>query len=583
MKVPGRGVVALVALAVVTRLLSLWKLHPLNWDEIEYYRASSWVRQGLVPYRDFWEHHTPLQWFLFAPVTAVAQGPGAGAIITMRVAQIALWLATFALIFRWMRHANISFAARWSALLLALCSSFFMLAAVEFRIDVLGCLLVVAALVFAQSGAMGLAGAALALAGFANIRLGPMLMAALIVFAIARRDRMLRLAGGAVAATSACALYFAFTRSAAVAWQRVIIDNYLADRWTPRQATFLRRLAVPLGWTSNGFDPAAFEPATIVLLAVGMIGVLRVLRRRDSPLFTIAVLQIICIAFVASMKFVFNYHFEIVIVLMLPFVAAELERWRRREVIVALLIVVSIINVAVVVFRGKEDDLRYQDLIMREVDRHTPASGKVFDGVGWALRRQPAYRYWFLRTIVRTLEARGRFEPYRLSDMMRDPPAAVISDYGARVWLGTHHQLRGFVTAHYLPLWRDLWLPGLSARLPPGASASWIVPADGVYRVYASSRLAGHGWFVEPIFTGSYARIGSTIDLQSFRSDAAMSWPTDRMELRRGQRISITSRERRPIGVMIVPASRDVLFRQPPPGVDLDSAVPPRWHVPHLW
>jgi hypothetical protein len=40
LEVPGRGVVALIALAAAMRLLSLWKLHPLNWDEIEYYGAG---------------------------------------------------------------------------------------------------------------------------------------------------------------------------------------------------------------------------------------------------------------------------------------------------------------------------------------------------------------------------------------------------------------------------------------------------------------------------------------------------------------------------------------------------------------
>src|SRR5436305_15332505 len=56
-------------LSVLARLLQLQGLHPLVWDEIEFFRATDWVRRGLVPYRDFWEHHTPLQWFLFAPFT----------------------------------------------------------------------------------------------------------------------------------------------------------------------------------------------------------------------------------------------------------------------------------------------------------------------------------------------------------------------------------------------------------------------------------------------------------------------------------------------------------------------------------
>src|SRR5437867_1112981 len=74
----------LIVVAAAARSLSLTFLHPLNWDEIEFFRATDWVRQGLVPYRDFFEHHTPLQWFLFAPIVSFVRSPGAAAVITMR-------------------------------------------------------------------------------------------------------------------------------------------------------------------------------------------------------------------------------------------------------------------------------------------------------------------------------------------------------------------------------------------------------------------------------------------------------------------------------------------------------------------
>ena len=63
--------IAIVGVAAAVRVVNVVWLHPINWDEIEMFRATDWVRQGLVPYRDFWEHHTPLQWFLFAPVAAL--------------------------------------------------------------------------------------------------------------------------------------------------------------------------------------------------------------------------------------------------------------------------------------------------------------------------------------------------------------------------------------------------------------------------------------------------------------------------------------------------------------------------------
>lgn len=44
--------------------------HYLCMDHAEHLRASWLVWQGKVPYRDFFEHHNPLLWFLMAPVTA---------------------------------------------------------------------------------------------------------------------------------------------------------------------------------------------------------------------------------------------------------------------------------------------------------------------------------------------------------------------------------------------------------------------------------------------------------------------------------------------------------------------------------
>src|SRR5258706_10726210 len=130
---------ALGPLAMGAPLLQLLGFHPLVWDEIEFCRATDWVRQGLVPYRDFWEHHTPLQWFLYAPIAALTHSPGAPAIIFMRVAQIPLWIAMFALLIRWMERAGIVRWARWTDIARALCSPLFVLPAVDHRVEARGC------------------------------------------------------------------------------------------------------------------------------------------------------------------------------------------------------------------------------------------------------------------------------------------------------------------------------------------------------------------------------------------------------------------------------------------------------------
>ena len=254
---------------------------------------------------------------------------------------------------------------------------------------------------------------------------------------------------------------------------------------------------------------------------------------------------------------------------------------RRWSIVAVALLMASGINIFASVFRGKEADLAYQDLIMREADRLTPANGKVFDGVGWTLRRSPAYRYWFLPKLVQSLEAKGLFESY---DPRRDPPNAIITDHNAYVWLGLHPQTAAFATSHYLPVWRNLWLPGMSARLSAGGSAEWIVPATGAYRVYASEGLSMHPWFRNPLAYGTFESRNTRIDLPRLRRSELQTTvdgipiAANAMRLNRGQHLRVVVTHA--IGVMIVPAGIRSLFQQPPPGVTLDAAAPPVTHVP---
>jgi hypothetical protein len=601
-------------LAAAARLLQLQGLHPLVWDEVEFFRATDWVRRGLVPYRDFWEHHTPLQWFLFAPVAALTHSAGANAILLMRWAQLPLWIAAFVLLHIWMRRAGASEFAAWSAMALVLCSTLFMLPAVEYRVDVLGCVVYLAALVFLQRlderrifAFFG--GAMLCLAGFANLRLGPLAVLTLLLARVVRtrehawggNKRANWCFAGATAALVPALVYFAATHSALVAWQRLWSDNLLADRFaeSPADWMFLYRFAVAFGLRLVGtvlsFQFAAIDPGGIAILIIGGIGVVLALRRgfrAPDDGFFLAFLQIANLLFIGAMKFVFNYHLEIVVLLMAPFVAFEIDRFvtseRRRRALFALVIVAAAVNIAAAVFRGKENDTVYQDFVMREADRRTPAGSKVWDSVGWALHRDPAYRYWFLRANVFVMEEHGHFETYNAADLLRDPPAAVIADYDARRWMATHRPLGELVVTHYLPLWRDIWLPGMSARLTPAApAAQWIVLADGTYDIYASTRLASHPWYRQPLdFERPVWR--DVAPLSPADRDAHIDWFVDgtpvstatTLTVRRGQHLGAISREPLPVGIMLIGSRNELAFCQPLRGTTLEASDSPRWHLP---
>ena len=293
------------------------------------------------------------------------------------------------------------------------------------------------------------------------------------------------------------------------------------------------------------------------------------------------------------MKFIYNYHFEIVVLTFIPFVAMEIERFVPRRVAMGGLAVLLCISAAVGTFRGKEGDTRYQDRIMREAGRETPPESKVWDSVGWTIRRKPAYRYWFLRMIVNELEQRGTFEPYTANELLADPPAAVIADHDTRGWMLRHRQLGQAVVAHYLPAETDLWLPGMSGRLAGGSRIDWVVPADGTYTIYASSRLASHPWFRQPLYFESRMwRDRAAVAIRS--GDAApvsvaftvngapIPIGAKTLTLHRLDRLAATSSAPVPIGILLPRIARERLFILPPPGVTLEGSASPRWHIPDL-
>lgn len=95
----------LAAMGAGTVFAILWLacLRPIAWDELEFLRATRWVSQGRIPYSDFWEHHTPLQWFLFAPADRLHGGPGVNAVLWLRWVQVLAWGVGLICWYRWLR------------------------------------------------------------------------------------------------------------------------------------------------------------------------------------------------------------------------------------------------------------------------------------------------------------------------------------------------------------------------------------------------------------------------------------------------------------------------------------------------
>lgn len=573
----------LLITAAAWALALLHRGSALGPDEVEFFRATRWTGLGLVPFRDFWEHHTPLQWLLFAPVARLfGGGPGTEAIIAMRWAQLPLWFVAFVLIARVTRREGVSAVVPLALLLI---SPTFVRRAVEYRVDVPGTLAFVAAIALIARGATRarwiVFGALMSASVLANMRLAPVVIAAALL-ALFRRaeDRVWRwnpraiwMTGGVAAVASGFIGWLWLTRSFQ-AFLAGAIEYNITSAKLVEVRTFFDAFLLPL-WS--------LDIAGMIFWLASAAGLWLVLRdlRTAGPLQYVALLAIVSIVTVAAMEVHYDYHFQLSWLLMLPLAAAAVARMERplwQGLIASAAVVALIVSLSQTVPSfGRE--LHYQDTIMTEADRLTSPDAVVLDGAGYALRRTPAWRYWFLTTGVRLLAAERLIDPYGVAQMSANPPGAIIHDYRLGLYMQIVPDVARYAVSHYVPVYRNLWLPGATMRIGPGVTrVRWIAPRAGQFSVWSAAALSRHPWFNDPLRYASTrgpiaARFAIPLaQLRPLPADA-LEWRVDgvaqpagvrTLELRKGSRVELTATSAEPAGVMLVPAGVRTLAVGPP-------------------
>jgi hypothetical protein len=574
--------IALLALATLWIAALLQRGLLLGWDEIEFFRAAKWISQGQVPFRDFWEHHTPLQWLVFAPVAYFVNGPGAEAIVAMRWAQVPLWIGIFAVLFALAKEVDPR--ARWTALALLLASAPFVFKAIEFRVDVLGNLIYLAAILLTERrrprrlarrrlAAEDLAdwilfGALMSLAVLANMRLAPLVvLTAIAVIALERSARPLWMSAG-VAIVGGAFLAYLFATGA---WQP-FVDEAVFYNLNHRKVVFTE----PTFWRTL-FAVSTGDVASAMFWLLGIAGAVLAWR---TPLRILTILLALSVITVATQDVHYDYHFQHPMLLMLPLAALALSRMRElwRNGVLAALAVALVINFAQLVpAYGRQMD--YQDRVMTDADRLTKPGETVFDGVGWALRRQPAYRHWFLPSGTRFMAARKLLRtPYDVEQFAANPPAALIFDLRVDLWFEVHPNLARYAVRHYVPVYRNLWVPGMTAIVGPEPSrVGWIAPRAGQYDVWASELLVKHPWLTKPeayveIRGEQAVRMAIPLErLPALRADA-LQWRVDgvaqlpgarMLTLRKGSRVELLAAPNTRAGVLLVPHGITTLAQAP--------------------
>jgi Dolichyl-phosphate-mannose-protein mannosyltransferase len=155
----------------------LVRLPLLGWrnydpDELQHLHAAYSIARGLVPYRDFFEHHPPLLHYALAPLVAAfdvsSRTEDAFAVLTL--ARGAMWLATLAILWLAYRLGRRLFEPRAALLGVALLSTcvLFFDKTMEVRPDVPGCAALMAALLWAVRAQQDRLGFGFLLSGVAS-------------------------------------------------------------------------------------------------------------------------------------------------------------------------------------------------------------------------------------------------------------------------------------------------------------------------------------------------------------------------------------------------------------------------------
>lgn len=583
---------------MVWALINLQWGRGVAWDEMEFLRATDWVRQGQVPYRDFFEHHTPLTWFLMAPFEALSHDAGVGPVLWLRWLQVPIWAVALWRVAVWMREDGESPWSRYLALGCLLGTPFFVFSALEYRVDTLGTLFVILALDRLRSTRplnAHLAGGLLAASVMANLRFGP--LAVVVALAASSLDlperrwrlqprRMMMIALGAVLALAPWLLYLLATRSLQDMWHWCVDANRIVTESVQASREFGTYLLYPISnWDLPG-----------VLLEAGVIvGAWRAMKSLRKPRFIHLLLlaQVANLVFIGAMKVQYLYHFELSLCLAAPFLALALDWVAIRESVSrtlrwaapGALAFALLVNGNTLVTANDHPTLAYQDRVLRQASRLAPAGSTVLDGCGWLIDSKPAYRFWFLPVLARVMAVQHRIPAYTPADMAKNPPALVIANTRLENMTSESPGLSEMLTTHYLPVAPNLWVPGLSRVLSAARPRwTWRVLADGDYQLVCAPMLASHPWFASPFAITTPIPNPSSelvVDPASFPSVGGerlswtldgklMSGPMDSLKLTKGQSLSVEFTGTGVIGVMLVRKGSGPMFTPPPPNLTLD-------------
>lgn len=475
------GVLALLAL----RLASAWSLR-VDSDEPQHLHVVWAWTQGLLPYRNVFDNHTPLFQLLMSPLLALL-GARADIVPCMRTATIPIWAFGLALAW-WLGRRLWNARVAWTATALTALFPLTYLSSVQFRTDDLWWVLWVAAVATAAVGAprrgwLALSGLLAGLAFAVSMKSSPLLITQLL--ALAMLALFWRLQGRAIAwrvwlrATpgwllglilplGAFAVFFALHDALPQAWYFWVTYNIVPG----------------LGEWSSG--PVHYFLFPAVLLLVALVAWRR-LRDSADPGLTLRRL----VPFAGGALYLgalLSYWPLLTLQDLLPAMPLILlgitgARMGARKRVTAGFIIAFVLELALILAARppwRDHLLHRQERDLATVLKLTRPGEYVMNAKGEAIFR-PRPVFWVFEDIARYRIAHGLLHPQVRANMVRTG-TPVLMDYRMP------HEDRGFIEHNYLPVRGNVRVLGVRFRVAAAGQAVALPVAVGQDYVLVSSQ-----------------------------------------------------------------------------------------------
>jgi hypothetical protein len=459
----------------------------INADEFQHLHASWMIHLGYFPYRDFWENHAPLLYFLFAPILTFF-GEGIPAVLTARSSLSLMGIAIAVVVYKIARLDH-----DWETALLAVAalsfSEIFLQKTIEFRTDQFVVLFWLIGLFFClrsfktkKDNLLLIAGIFLGIGMLFSPKALLCLTAIVVLIAIQNRQ----LAGstrklfifllGFVLPITPLAIYF-YTRGA--------LEKMV-------EATILKNLSYP-----DTREPSfLLLPQNLGFLLLSFIGVYFAIKNRTSLLLLLPALLLLAIL-VFLMPSTFSQSaltFVPIFAIYAGIALKESIAWKRpsklKNLVFVMFTVITafIIPVVALYLRNGFTITNQEQLgLIKYILKNTAPDETIFDGNAAYVFRPQAYYYGSLVEGIRYKIERGEIQEKIVDSLQKQKCRIVI--YDDRI-SDLPESVQHFIRSNYVPAGAyDVFVAGkeLGSESISENRASFWIELPFMYRIQTTA------------------------------------------------------------------------------------------------